>query len=399
MEKAKLVIKYKNEYIVDNTRNELNFINVPLYNGNSCFKNVDIFTILLCYGYIDDNFGATRGFNYCDGLNLFEHFDPYFMKEIDKNTFLYDLDKLLIWDPELANVCEENLSNLPGNLERHSYDEIKMISQNNNYSEDSINEDEPFIFDFSIPRVDGCLLDALKSLNVERTDKDVLLLYSGGKDSTLAAVRLHNQGYNVYFIHFDNGAMRDTDKPYLTFKNTLGLRDGYYFDYHFHSFDISKTFKDFFEKWHSENRDILENGTMDSEIRCLSCRMAMYVDALFLAKTNGFKYIAEGARISQKFMLEQEPMISRLRDLAKIYGIELIFPVLTLEDDDELDELLKNGLSAKGWESKCLLGRAAMKKTPDDENKILEYYDNTLKPKVLKLVNRKIKRMHDEQLN
>ena len=106
--------------------------------------------------------------------------------------------------------------------------------------------------------------------------------------------------------------------------------------------------------------------------------MAMYTKAIIYAKNNGFKYIAEGARISQKFMLEQIPMIERLKELAKKYGIELLFPVLELVDDEEeKQELIKNGFSSKGWESKCLLGRPAMDKTLEDEETILKYYENT----------------------
>lgn len=393
MEKVKLIIKYNNEYIVDNIHNELNFINVPLYNRNSDYNNIDIFTTLLCFGYMDSNWGATLGFNYSDGLELFEYFDPDNLREIDKNIFLYDLDKQLIWSDGLKEACEKNLKKLPGNLERYSYDEISKIASNNNYNDLCTEGDEiPYKFDFSIKRVDLSLLEALRHLNLKRTDKDVLLMYSGGKDSSLAAVRLRNQGFNVYFIHFDNGAMKDSDKPYLTFKNSFGLKDGYYFDYRFHCCNVSKNFQSFFEKWSKENGNDLEHGTMTSEIRCLSCRMAMYVEALSIANTYGFKYIAEGARISQKFMLEQKPIVNRLKDLAKRYGIELMFPVLMVEDDNiEKEELIANGFSSKSWESKCLLGREAMDKTPEDEKNILEYYDETLEPKALKLVDRATK--------
>ena len=58
-----------------------------------------------------------------------------------------------------------------------------------------------------------------------------MLLYSGGKDSTLAAYRLYNAGYNVHFIHFNNGYMCDEDKPYLTFQETFDKEKDFYFDY------------------------------------------------------------------------------------------------------------------------------------------------------------------------
>ncbi len=398
MEKAKLIIKYNGKYIVDRIHNEIGFINVPLYNGNSDFFNIDIFLVHLIFGYMNDDYCAVRGFNYVEGLEIFEYFDPDNLKEVDMNTFIYDLDEQLKWDEKLAGICLNNLSMLPGSLEIHSYDDLKEIARNNDYNGDDYeDENKPFIFDYSIPRVDEELLRLLNNLHMSRSDRDVLLMYSGGKDSTLAAIRLRQAGYNVHFIHFDNGAMRDADKPYLTFKNTFGLREGYYFDYGLRAVNMSRTFNEFFKKWSKENGDVLENGTMTSEIRCLSCRMAMYVEVLSYAIDNGFKYVAEGARVSQKFMLEQEEFVKRLKDLASRYGIELIFPVLYLQDDEaEKRELIDAGFSSKGWESKCLLGRAAMDKTLEDEETILKYYEETIKPRALKLVNINQKNVIDE---
>ena len=91
-------------------------------------------------------------------------------------------------------------------------------------------------------------------------------------------------------------------------------------------------------------------------------------------------------------MLEQVPMIERLKEMGSELGFQMLFPVLDLEDDEkEKQELIKAGFSSKSWESKCLLGRAAMDKSPEDEERILEYYDNVLKPKVLQNVRRSLK--------
>lgn len=75
------------------------------------------------------------------------------------------------------------------------------------------------------------------------------MLYSGGKDSTLAAIRLYNAGYNVHFIHFDNGYMRAQDKPYLTFKETFDKEEGYYFDYQLSGVNIKELFEEYFSDW------------------------------------------------------------------------------------------------------------------------------------------------------
>lgn len=208
-------------------------------------------------------------------------------------------------------------------------------------------------------------------------------MYSGGKDSTLAAKRLENQGYHVYFIHFDNGYMLDTDKPYLTYKYALSDFENLSFPYEFHSISIQKSFHQFFRDWKDQYGDHLEDGSLDSEIRCLACRVAMYKAALEIAIDYGFSFIAEGARTCQKFLIEQPIMIQRFKKLASMYGIEILYPVLDLEDGkEEIKELLKYGLSSKSWESKCLLGREAKEKTKEDENIILDYYESHIKPKI-----------------
>ena len=113
--------------------------------------------------------------------------------------------------------------------------------------------------------------------------------------------------------------------------------------------------------------------------------MAMYTKAIQIAKERGYKYIAEGARISQKFMLEQLPITNRLNELAESEGIKLLLPVLYVDDDQkEIEELLANGHSSKTWESKCLIGKPAKDKTAEDETTIVDYYDTFLKPAIQK---------------
>lgn len=384
MEMARLIIKYKDRYICDNVHNEIGFIWIPPYASESYFHNVDIFVALLCSGNMNNSYEAVRALSYIEGLNTFENFffEDY-LSEIEEKVYVYDLDKALsdCEDEKLKSDYERNLRNLPGTLVTYSYEELICESKKEKAEKEVLfdqDEEVPFLFACNVHKVDKELLRILGLLNEVRKDNDVLLLYSGGKDSTLAAIRLKNAGYNVHFIHFNNGHMMDADKPYLTFQKTFANQEGYTFNFQNKAVDISDLFKINFRKWQEEHGDNLDGGNLDSEIRCLSCRMAMYTKAIIYAKNNGFKYIAEGARISQKFMLEQIPIIERLKELAKKYGIELLFPVLELVDDEEeKQELIANGFSSKGWESKCLLGRPAMDKTLEDEEIILKYYENT----------------------
>lgn len=392
MEK-RLIIKYNEKYICNNENNEINFIKIPNYNNSvSDFHNIDIFISLLCSKYLDYHYESTKGLTYIEGLEVFEMFDPDCIIEINFNTFLYDLDK------NLSNLSEENrdryqnnLKKLPGNLVAYSYEELNTIEKENNkkdFEEIISSEDMPFFYRSTKTRLNDNLKKAVDDLNIPRSEKDVLLLYSAGKDSTLAAIRLRNAGYNVHFIHFDNGSMLDIDKPYLTFKETFSAYPGYYFEFENHSIKIKEIFEEYFSRWNSENVSDLTDSSLDSEIRCLSCRMAMYTEAIKYAKDHNFKYIAEGARISQKFMIEQPPMIELLKKLTSIYGIKILYPVLDLEDDfEEKEELIKNGFSSKSWESKCLLGRKAKEKTKEDEKIIISYYEDNIKPKVMKKIS------------
>ena len=111
----------------------------------------------------------------------------------------------------------------------------------------------------------------------------------------------------------------------------------------------------------------------------------MYNYALKIAIEEGFKYIAEGARISQEFFIEQPIMLSEYQNIAQKFGIELLFPVLEVENDQELiQELLDNSFSSKTWESKCILGRKAKAKTKKDKKLILKYFQQNISPEIIR---------------
>ena len=69
------------------------------------------------------------------------------------------------------------------------------------------------------------------------------------------------------------------------------------------------------------------------------------------------KYIAEGARKSQLFAIEQQELINEFKNLCNKYEIELLTPVIDLDDDYQKEnELLDNGFLPIANEGKCLLG-------------------------------------------
>lgn len=376
---TKLLIKYKGSYICERYRNEIDFINIPMYYpNNEAFSNLSIFITLLLTNHLSEDYSSNKKLNEIEWSKLFEeYFIPDYLHQVDKDTYIYDLDEFLEENSLYKEYIEKIIKSLKFPLT------IKNISELKN-KEEKIELSEEDLYDWRYPltTVNSNLESFISKRHQERKNNDCLLLYSGGKDSTLAAIRLYRSGYNVHFIHFDNGHMLDQDKPYLTFLETFNKDKDYYFDYSLSSVDIKDLFDEYYNEWSSK---ISYDKELDSEIRCLSCRMAMYTKVIQIAKERGYKYIAEGARISQKFMLEQLPITQRLKGLASSHGIKLLLPVLYVDDDQkEIEELLENGHSSKTWESKCLIGRPAKDKTEEDEQIIIDYYDKIIEPNVQK---------------
>lgn len=376
---TKLLIKYQDSYICERYRNEIDFINIPMYYpNNEPFSNLSIFITLFLTNHLSPDYSSNEKLNELEWSELFEeHFLPEYLKEVDKDTYIYDIDELLKDYPDYTSHYKNAVSSVSFPLTIKHPNELQNKKEQLELTEETL-----YDWRYPLTTINNELERFIDKRHKERTEQDCLLMYSGGKDSTLAAIRLYNSGYNVHFIHFDNGHMRDIDKPYLTFQETFGKTDNYYFDYELSSVDVKQLFEEFFNNW---PLSISDDPSLLSEIRCLSCRMAMYTKAIQIAKEQGYKYIAEGARISQKFMLEQLPIITRLKDLAASHGITLMFPVLYVDDDQqEIEELLANGYSSKTWESKCLIGKPAKEKTNADEKIIIDFYDSTLQPAMQK---------------
>ncbi|MDE5888723.1 MAG: hypothetical protein K2H20_01755, partial [Bacilli bacterium] len=284
MKTARLIIKYNDRYICENIHNEIGFIWIPPYSAESCFYNVDIFIALLCSGNMSNTYEGIRALNYGDSLNIFEtYFCEDYLYELEENIYMYNLQEVVHYlNEQEKNECDRNLRNLPGTLVSYSYEELLYEAKKEKEEKEILfeqGEEVPFLFACTIHKVDKELLKALSSINETRKENDVLLMYSGGKDSTLAAIRLKNAGYNVHFIHFDNGHMLDADKPYLTFQKTFANQEGYTFKCSNRAVNIETTFRNYFFKWKEEHGNNFEGYNLDSEVRCLSCRMAMYTEA------------------------------------------------------------------------------------------------------------------------
>ena len=209
--------------------------------------------------------------------------------------------------------------------------------------------------------------------------KEVLLMYSGGLDSFLSCIRLINQGYKVYLIHFDNGSCIGTEniqtgaerlqKMYNDKVEFLGIASTAARFIHYRELtDI--------ENLNAEELNNKYGKISMSQYRCLLCRMSMYTYSIALARKMNIKYIAEGARKSQLFAIEQKELLDEFKELCYQYDIELLTPVFDLTDDYEKEnELLLHRFLPVANEGKCLLGYPMNKKLTQEEiNDIKELY-------------------------
>lgn len=198
----------------------------------------------------------------------------------------------------------------------------------------------------------------------------VLLMYSGGLDSILSMARLISDGYKVLLIHFDNGCSISSG---LEVERAMKFENGYGKDVveYVGKLTIAPLFRDnereFANMSFSELCDRYGDTTI-SQVRCLNCRSAMYHEAIRYCLLNGVRFIAEGARKSQLFGIEQPKVIEGYRKLLNEFGLELLLPVHDLEDDwAKENELLMYGIVPSASEDKCLLGIPLDEPVPEEQ--------------------------------
>lgn len=83
----------------------------------------------------------------------------------------------------------------------------------------------------------------------------------------------------------------------------------------------------------------------------------MYVATIIICNQKKIKFVADGARKSQSFAIEQDILIKQFESFFKQYSIKIEYPLLnTISDFDIKNEILARGFVPKTLESQCLLG-------------------------------------------
>lgn len=220
----------------------------------------------------------------------------------------------------------------------------------------------------------------------------VILLFSGGRDSFLAGCRLIESGFKIYMITFENGvglAAHNAEHGAKRIIQRYGKEKAEFLGVH----NVAGIWREFFLPYlNMKPSEILkEYGELvTSQFHCLTCRSAMYVWTIMKAKQKRIRYIADGARKNQGFVIELPSMIEKFRKFFAEYSMKLLLPVWDLASDwDRKNSLLLRGFVPKTLEPQCLIGVALPEGKIPDENiqgAAVNYFDKIVLPRARKII-------------
>ncbi|MDR0287352.1 MAG: hypothetical protein LBI03_06590 [Clostridiales bacterium] len=221
-----------------------------------------------------------------------------------------------------------------------------------------------------------------------------LQLFSGGKDSFLAACKLIEEDKMVYLITYENGcgakaenakhgADRIIERYGTDSVSFLGVRNIAGIWRHF--------FLPYFNMKPSEISEKYGEITI-SQFNCLTCRTAMYLYSIALCKRLDIYIISDGARRDQGFVIELDDMLEKFRQLLLEYDIKLLLPVYNLDSDWERKNLLLlSGFVPKTLEPQCYLGVPLIgghKPTDDVILGTIEFYNDFVYGKCKEIIDK-----------
>jgi len=177
-------------------------------------------------------------------------------------------------------------------------------------------------------------LKSLSSVGEPRT----ILMFSGGRDSTLAAIRLNKMKIPIKLVTITSRHLEGIDRVHMRLNELAN--------------HLPET-----TPWlHIEQPDELLTDMSFYDQTCLPCHHAYVVVSAAIAKTINASQMAFGYTTYQNDWPEQTPLaVSRLEHTLKRYGIELLLPVYDIASREmAIEELTVNGLSSESLEQKCL---------------------------------------------
>lgn len=162
-------------------------------------------------------------------------------------------------------------------------------------------------------------------------------MFSGGRDSTLAALRLHASGFTPKLVTVTTSELYGSDQVRRRLEELDRL-------------DIR------FSWMHVRLTDFRADHDRFPDT-CFTCQQAYLAAGASLASKCHISHLSLGYSGYQSSWPEQTPIaVSHLRDTLKDFGYVLHLPVYDVDSKQVVKEELKNwGASTKSLEQKCLI--------------------------------------------
>ncbi|MBP7795739.1 MAG: hypothetical protein KA059_03055 [Elusimicrobiales bacterium] len=167
---------------------------------------------------------------------------------------------------------------------------------------------------------------------MDRFNTDVVLLYSGGSDSTLASVLLLEKFKNLRLITFSRFGLSNINNSSL---NAEKLKNKYPGRVTHEIINIDKIFK--FISYERYIKNLYKYGFFNLST-CGLCKLAMHIRAAIYCIDNRIEYIADGAnKAMYMFPDQQNGYIDMLKKFYSKLKIKYENPVFDFESPPDID--------------------------------------------------------------
>jgi len=163
---------------------------------------------------------------------------------------------------------------------------------------------------------------------------NIVVLFSGGSDSTLAAALAADQFKRIHLVTYSHAFMAFHEKIEINVKRLKKHYPENEFIRHHHS--INPLFKRlYFKNYLFYFRRF---GTMIVPWICGACKLAMHVETIKYCKKRNLRHVSCGANRESSgiFPAQMKPVIEQFKKLYERHGIEYRTPVYQLERTDRL---------------------------------------------------------------
>lgn len=221
-------------------------------------------------------------------------------------------------------------------------------------------------------------------------NKEAIILYSGGLDSSAVAGLYGFKGYNrLHLLTFDNGCQSNID---LSKVKLFSIKDRFPDTQYIHKILSSKyPFKKIaIETLEEDFKDYSTN------LVCVGCKMSMHTESVLYAIENNIGEVVDGFAKRQKEYPEQDKVfIEYMQRFYSKYNLIYSSPLYerVKTKNDVKDILIRFNLSTKSIEPDCLFGDSF---SPASKKDIRKYF-TVKKPMLDKYIEESLQEMGLEE--